>query len=208
MNTFYPVAAELRMSHQIIKKNGTSTYELLLLLQRQNILGYSIINHKFKRLAPHFQLSATRSALKEGAEIAATLLHSRECTKEPISALPNFGSKENFTARAELRDVLQKKLRGRGGSSCRFNRTFGILLSLWAMRRRCGWSFATEELLNHCIVCFDNHCICRYIPTEGHVFDCSSGQVTGAVFLFRRFFSGGVRYRAPQVKSLRKLQVV
>ena len=53
--------------------------------------------------------------------------HSRECTKEPISALPNYGSKEKFGAKAELRNILQekKKMRGRGGSSYRFDRKIG-----------------------------------------------------------------------------------
>ena len=71
------------------------------LLSSKNILGYSKRNGKFKRLEPHFQFSATRSASKEGTETAAALPHSRECTKEPISALPNYGSKEKFGARAE-----------------------------------------------------------------------------------------------------------
>ena len=44
-----------------------------------------------------------------------------ECTKEQISALPNFGSKEKSGARAELRDIPTEKLGGRGGSSCRFD---------------------------------------------------------------------------------------
>ena len=60
-------------------------------------------------------LSATRSASKEGTETADDLPHSRECTKESISATSNYGSKEKFGARAER----QEKLRGRGGSSCR-----------------------------------------------------------------------------------------
>ena len=71
------------------------------LLSSKNILGYSKRNGKFKRLEPHFQFSATRSASKEGTETAAALPHSRECTKEPISALSNYGSKEKFGARAE-----------------------------------------------------------------------------------------------------------
>ena len=44
-----------------------------------------------------------------------------ESTKGPISALPNFGSKEKSGARAELRDIVKEKLGGRGGSSCRFD---------------------------------------------------------------------------------------
>ena len=44
-----------------------------------------------------------------------------ERTKEQISALPNFGSKEKSGARAELRDIVKEKLGGRGGSSCRFD---------------------------------------------------------------------------------------
>ena len=79
------------------------------------MLRYSTRNVKFKRLEPHFQLSATRSASKEGTETAVALPHSRECTKCPISALPNYGSKEKFGARAKLPD----------GSSCRFDGKIG-----------------------------------------------------------------------------------
>ena len=43
--------------------------------------------YKFKRVEPHFQILATRSASKEGTETAVALPHSWECTKEPISAL-------------------------------------------------------------------------------------------------------------------------
>ena len=39
----------------------------------KKILGYSTRNGKFKRLEPHFQLSATRSVSKDGMETAATL---------------------------------------------------------------------------------------------------------------------------------------
>ena len=56
--------------------------------------------------------------------------HSRECAREPMPALPNYGWKEKFAARAELRHVLQEKLRGRGGSSCRSD-------CVWAMQDRC-----------------------------------------------------------------------
>ena len=87
----------------------------------KNILGCSTRNHEFKRLEPHFQLLATRSASKEGTESAVALPRSRECTKEPISALPKYGSKGKFGARAELRNILQEKMRGRGGSSCRLD---------------------------------------------------------------------------------------
>ena len=38
--------------------------------------------------------------------------------KKTISALPNYGSKRKFGARAESRYILQEELRGRGGSSC------------------------------------------------------------------------------------------
>ena len=72
----------------------------------KNTLDYSTRNGKFKRLEPHFQLSATRSASKAGTEIAVALPHSRERTKEPIPALPNYGSQEKFGARAELRNVI------------------------------------------------------------------------------------------------------
>ena len=58
----------------------------------KNILGYSTKNSKFKRLEPYFQISVTRSEWKV-TETAVALPHSRECTKEPISALPNYGLK-------------------------------------------------------------------------------------------------------------------
>ena len=63
-----------------------------------NILDYSTRGSKFERPEPHFQLSATTSALTEGTETAVALPQSRECTKEPISALPNYASKEKFGA--------------------------------------------------------------------------------------------------------------
>ena len=84
------------------------------------ILGYSARNHKFKRLEPHFQISATRSGWKV-TETAIALPHSRQCTQEPMPSLPNYGSRGKFGARAELRNMLQEKLIGRGGSSCRFD---------------------------------------------------------------------------------------
>ena len=105
------------MSYQNITKNGTSRYEFLLLLQQQKKkLDYGTRKHTFKRLVTHFQISATRSGWKI-SETAVALPHSRECTKEPISALPNNGPMEKFRGRAELRNILQEKMRGRGGSS-------------------------------------------------------------------------------------------
>ena len=67
----------------------------------KKILDYSTRNGNLRRLEPHFQLSATRSASREGTEGAVTLPHSRECTKEPISALPNYGSKGKSGARPD-----------------------------------------------------------------------------------------------------------
>ena len=64
------------------------------------ILGYSTRNGTFKRLEPHFQISATRSGWKEVTETAVASPHSPECTKEPISPLRNIGSMEKFGARA------------------------------------------------------------------------------------------------------------
>ena len=67
-------------------------------MKDQVILGYSARNGKFKRLEPHFPVSATRSRWKEVTETAVDSPQSRECTKEPISALPNYASKEKFGA--------------------------------------------------------------------------------------------------------------
>ena len=41
---------------------------------------YSTRDQSFKRLEPHFQTSATRSALKEDTKSAVALAHSREGT--------------------------------------------------------------------------------------------------------------------------------
>ena len=52
-----------------------------------------------------------------------------------MSALPNYVSKEKFGANAELRNVLQEKWIGRGGSNCRFDRLQKII---WGgMQHRC-----------------------------------------------------------------------
>ena len=119
-STFYTDCCCCRATYELpnqFKETGTSFCSFY---GSKNILDNSTRNGKFKRLEPHFQLSATRSGSKEGTETAVALLHSRECTKEPMCALPNYGSREKFGARAELRNVLQEKLRSRGGSSCRF----------------------------------------------------------------------------------------
>ena len=52
-----------------------------------------------------------------------------------MSALPNHVSKEKFGANAELRNVQQEKLIGRGGSSCRFDRLQKIISG--GMQHRC-----------------------------------------------------------------------
>ena len=148
-NKFYTAAAELRATKMPAKKCLKKTketwhlvsyeYELLLFLQQlQNILGYSARNQNFKRLEPRFQSSATRSASKEGTETAAALPHSRECTKEPVSALSKNGSMESFGDRTELRNILRAKNRGRGASSCRSDRKFGKQnkSKTWAMQHR------------------------------------------------------------------------
>ena len=89
----------------------TTSGFLLFVLQQKQKLDYSTRNRKFKRLEPHFQTSAARSAPKEGTKSAVALTHSRECTRELISSLPNLGSIEMlmFGAWAEKRRVLVKK---------------------------------------------------------------------------------------------------
>ena len=101
----------------------------------KNVHAYSTRNGKLQRLEPHFQFSATRSGWKV-TETAVALRHSRECAKEPISALPNNTSMEKSGARAKLRNILQEKSRGRGGSSSRFYRIFGIFFFFVAMQHR------------------------------------------------------------------------
>ena len=98
------------MSYQTIKKKTGIMRTPARSTAVKNTLGYSTRNVKFKRLEPHFQLSATRSASKEGTETAVALSHSRECTKEPISALPNNGSMEKFGAKAELLWNIKSKV--------------------------------------------------------------------------------------------------
>ena len=82
-----------------------------LVLQQKKILDYRTRNRKFKRLEPHFQPSATRSASKEDTKRAVALTHSRGCTKELISGLPNFGSLETFGAREKNEMSSGKKRR-------------------------------------------------------------------------------------------------
>ena len=94
----------------------TSGFLLLVLQRERKKLGCSTRNRKFKRLEPHFQTSETRSAPKEDTKNAVALARSRECTKELISGLPNFGSMESLGARAEKRKVLRKKNGGRRAS--------------------------------------------------------------------------------------------
>lgn len=61
--------------------------------------GYDSNRNSFsKRLEPHSQISATSSALREGAETPVALAHSRVCTKELMHALPNDVSLEKFEA--------------------------------------------------------------------------------------------------------------
>ena len=89
-----------------IIENDYQVRQLLLVVLHETvkkIICNSTRNSKFKRLGPPFQLSSTKSASKEGRETAVASPHSRECTKEPISILPNYGSNEKFGARAELR---------------------------------------------------------------------------------------------------------
>ena len=63
--------------------------------------------------------------------------HSRGCTKEPISAAPNYGSKETFGARAELRNIPQDKtgVEVLPGVDLIVNRRKTFIL--WAMQHRC-----------------------------------------------------------------------
>ena len=86
----------------------------------EHILGYSTRNSELKQQEPHFIMWATRSEWKI-TEPAVAWPHSRECTKKPISVLPNSGSMEEFGAWAEVWNILQEQLRGRGGSSYRFD---------------------------------------------------------------------------------------
>ena len=76
------------------------------------------------RLEPHCQILATRSEWKEVAETAVALPHSQECSKDIISPLLFFSSKEEFGDRPEIRNALQEKCRGRGGSSYRVDPRF------------------------------------------------------------------------------------
>ena len=60
---------ELGSRSCFFQKRVPGTY----VVSSKNVLGYSTRNGKFKRLEPHFQLSATRSVSKDGMETAATL---------------------------------------------------------------------------------------------------------------------------------------
>ena len=55
-----------------------------------NTLGYSTRNHKFKRLEPRFSHFGDEVGMEgDLGNYSVALSHSRECTKEPISALPS-----------------------------------------------------------------------------------------------------------------------
>ena len=63
---------------------------------------YGTRRQTFKRLEPHFQTSATRSASKEDTGNAVALAHSYgSAPKELITALPNYGSIGTFGATVE-----------------------------------------------------------------------------------------------------------
>ena len=99
-------------------------YGLLLILRRQQKIkiylatvqetaNSSAWNHifNFRRRGPP----------RRRARNLLPLCHSRECTKEPISAFAKrFKGKVRSYYRAELRNIPQEKMRGSGGSSCRF----------------------------------------------------------------------------------------
>ena len=56
----------------------------------KNTLGYSTRNHKFKRLEPRFSHFGDEVGMEgDLGNYSVALSHSRECTKEPISALPS-----------------------------------------------------------------------------------------------------------------------
>ena len=94
----------------------TSTYVVsskkytMYLATARETANSSAWNHIF-----YFQ---RRGPPRRRARKLLSLCHSRECTKD---ALPNYNSKGKFGAKAELRNILQEKLRGKGGSSCRFD---------------------------------------------------------------------------------------
>ena len=74
----------------------------------------------------------------EGTETAVAFPNSRDSTKEPITSLPKNRLIKKFGAGAKLRIVLQEKNRGRGASSCRFDRRFGKEnRKRWAVQH--GW---------------------------------------------------------------------
>ena len=100
---------------------------------RKNILAYSRGNGKFKRLDSHFQISATRTGSKV-TETAVALPHSRSAPRSPN--LPCQIMDKKFGARAELRNILQEKLRGTGGSSRRFE---SLQKKMLGQRDTGGW---------------------------------------------------------------------
>ena len=46
----------------------------------------------------------------------------RSAPRSPYLPCPNYGSKGKLGARVELQDIPQEKVRGSGGSNCRFDR--------------------------------------------------------------------------------------
>ena len=78
----------------------------------QETANSSACNHIF-----NFQ---RRGPPRRRARKLLSLCHTHGSAPRNLICLAKYGSKENFGTRAELRNVLQEKLRGRGGSSCRF----------------------------------------------------------------------------------------
>ena len=64
--------------------------------------------------------------MKEDAKSDIALTHSRKCTKELISALPNLGSMETLGARADKRNFLGEKKRRQTCFQCLCCRYFFV----------------------------------------------------------------------------------
>ena len=88
----------------IFEKTSTYIRPPVLSTAVKNILSTWLRYRKQQIQVPEttFQISATRSGWKEVTETAVALSHSRECTKESISALPNYSPKKKFGGRAEI----------------------------------------------------------------------------------------------------------
>ena len=125
-STLTAVASESRMSYQIIKKKtGTSSCSLYSSI---NMLDYSTRNHKFKRLKPHLQLSATRSASRRARKLLSICHNHGSAPRSPYMPCQIMVQRKSSELEQNYRMVPVVDLTARSAIK---------MILLWAMQHRC-----------------------------------------------------------------------